>query len=171
MKAKIIYIDEAHFDITGTNYKEFLDKCFKYSTYFSLVSSRCAAKYREKYKYIFDELAIYNVLSMKVYSWPGNIILQSEKGGHSQPVDYKVFKCCEETKTILESNSPSLFSWCDGRPEDLTFYYQNAKIFLYTVSHEGDCVISCSPDIFDDFSSFNTWQIISQNEYLNDIYF
>lgn len=168
--ASIYYLDEEHYDIKGKNYQLFLEKCFLYSEYFSLISPR-ERQDEKKYSYISDDLSDYVLIQKNTFAWPGNIILKPYDNKYNQAVTYSIYKCCNDTRRILEEASPSLFSWCDGRPEDLTFYYSNKKIFLYSVAHEATCRISCAPVIFKEFVELNLWTVESEDKFIEEIYF
>lgn len=172
MIASIYYIDEQHYDIKGSVYKTFLDKCFHYSSYFSIVSPRDdGVKRLINNDKLFMSLEPYLVLKKQTKEWPGNILTTQSETGYTAPVIYYIYKCTNETREIIKSVCDSLFSWYKGLPEDLSFYYPDKKIFLYSVTHEGDCVLSCNPTVFREFSSFNFWNIDSPTDFLLETYF
>lgn len=171
MIASIYYVDENHYDISGKDYIDFLNLCSEYSTFFSLISSR--DKKKSDFYRITEDLEKYIYSTQKVLEWPGNTILQSKyakKNGYNEPVDYNIYHCCDESINLL-CQANSLFSWYEGRPEDLTFYYKNKKVFMNSISHEGYCILSCTPQVFSRFRRFNYWHIDDQNGYLEEVYF
>jgi len=172
MIASIYYVDEAHYDIKDSAYQLFLKKCFHYSTFFSVISPRNdGIKRSVNNEQLFESLEPYLYFKKQTNEWPGTILMSNTHTGYSAPVTFFVYRCTDETKEIIASVCNSIFSWYKGLPEDLSFYYPDKKIFLYTVAHEGSCVLSCSPNIYNEFSIFNTWTIDSPTDYLNEIYF
>ena len=175
MIASMIYVDEEHYDVKGDAYKRLIDYCFHYSAYFSFISPRDNLLYQTgKTKKLDEQLNDWKLKTIKTLQWPGNTICNrniSLTNSYSRPAEYHIYRCTNGAKEIIKSASPSLFSWEDGLPEDLAFYYEDKRVFMYSVTHEGDCVLSCSKKVFSLFAELNYWKIESESEYIQDIYF
>lgn len=123
-----IFTGEGDFDITGSNYEELLNLCFKYSDVMSFLiydSNTSYLKDLEKFK----------------IRRPQSIIGSFEEQRTIE--NYQYYKVCEGLKTLMRTISGSIFqfihAWGYTNPEDPTFYRADGSVFFYLIGHEGEC--------------------------------
>lgn len=172
MIVDLCFEDEVLHNICGEVYTEFIEKCFKYSAYFSVLTPPKQWYSKDillKSIPTFLKLHPYLVNKKRINHYPGTV-----NDGFDEEVgtfELNIYKCCEETKRIVLETCDELFSWTDGNPENLTFYYADKNIFINTIAHEGICTISCSKEIFEEFKKYGMWYIVDQESLLQEKFF
>ena len=128
-----IFTGEGDFDITGRDYEELLNLCFKYSDVMSFL--------------IYDSNTSYlkNLEKFKIRR-PQSITGSFEEQRtieNSVPPCYQYYKACEGLKTLMRTISGSIFqfvhAWGYTNPEDPTFYRADGSVFFYLIGHAGEC--------------------------------
>ena len=106
--------------VSGQDYAELIDTCFRYCTHVSL-SLRFGGG-----KFALPEL----------YMTPVD------------DSDTAVLPCSGKVREYLLNTTDDLFGWIDsnGKPEDLTFYRADGSIFFWLLTHEGVCCLLSRSD-------------------------
>ncbi len=145
-------ITETDLTISGSDYIQLINVCFRYSTTLSLCfpSLELANKFSKK-----TEMLCYTI---------------SENSDLNRK--YKCyFPCSDLMKELLLSNVNDLFDWVQhdgkGNPEDLTFYREDGSVFLWSETHEGICVL-CNhmQENVSLIVSKNGWNIRKKGEFI-----
>lgn len=125
------YDDEKCLDlsVTGEEYAELINTCFRYSTHFSfnigfLCRGGIPVDIPQPYK-IYKKLDHFAICD-----------------------DIAVLPCTETTREYLLNRTNDLFEWIDwyNNPEDLTFYRQDGSMFFWSLIHEGECCLIDRPE-------------------------
>ena len=118
-------IFDVEYDIVGNDYKELIELCCRYSKYFSLEYFSI---------YYIDHTEIEKLL--KPYETKVDPAQFFSKPRYYSPLASKkiFYMVCPETCKILSEHVNTLWSWIANtefkKPEDLTFYRQDASVFL-----------------------------------------
>lgn len=68
--------------------------------------------------------------------------IQRKSGSNYSEGTYYIYRCCEETGSVLKEAVNGLYDWLQpNMPEDLCFWDANGADFLYTIAHEEMCGI------------------------------
>lgn len=128
-----IFTGEGDFDISGSNYEELLNLCFKYSDVMSFLI------------YDFNTSYLQDLEKFKIKR-PQSITNSFEKQRtieDSMPPYYQYYKVCDGLKMLMRIISDSIFqfvhTWGYTNPEDPTFYRADGSVFFYSIVHEGEC--------------------------------
>ena len=123
--------DEKNLELTisGLDYTELIDTCFKYSTHISF-----SLRFLRRGGIRFE--------SPEPYAKPLKASLSASCG------DTVILPCSEKTRQYLLNRTDNLFKWMDWykNPEDLTFYRADGSIFFWSLIHEGVCCLINRPD-------------------------
>lgn len=169
MIAMIEYIDDEHYSIKGESYKAFIHDCFTNAKYFSLLNPLCVKqKSVNKYKWIKEKLKPFLLLEKPTFRYPEFNIVHTSRFNKSLTMN--VYECTPEAEKVFLTCCDDLFSWYLGRPENLCFYYENKKPMLVTVTHESECDISCTPELFEKFKKYNYWMILDKDGFYEEVY-
>lgn len=101
--------------VSGQDYAELIDTCFRYCTHVSL-SLRFGG---------------------------GKFALPEPHISPLNDSDTAVLPCSGKVREYLLNTTDDLFGWIDsnGKPEDLTFYRADGSIFFWLLTHEGVCCL------------------------------
>lgn len=159
--------------ISGKAYAEFIEKCFKHSKYFSFLTPPDLWYPKETIQAsetIFKKFEPYLIEQKLVDHFPGTLP-EDSPDENDMVFQLNIYRCCPQTKQLLIDSCEGLFSWTDGKPENLVFYYPDKSVFLLTIAHEGECTISCSKEIFEEFKEYGLWQVEDNEGYISEIFF
>ncbi len=130
---------DGNYDISGEDYIDLIDTCFKYSSYFSFR------------RYNHD-----------IINWtPKPVLYPNTKDlcfvsilfdGCIDLLD--VFECNERTLRFLKNYTEGVFYWYNkntpetpiNMPEDLAFYRGDGSVLLFSMTHEGDVMLFLRDD-------------------------
>ena len=158
------------YDIQGGSFRKLIEACGKYCEYVSFWYSGVKDDKRQHYsdfapfwvkvpewgKRKFQSLSSILPESMKAQS-----TLYDLYGADNYKRRVCFYKVCPELLEIMLNNTDQLFTWYhdDDNPEDPTFYRSDGSVFLDTVVHDGQCVLSprAGEDIREILSA-ETWE-------------
>lgn len=131
-------------DITDIEYQMLIEKCFEYSSCFSLVFRPSDNKIPYLLKNLhyenqieFPEYDKYIINSVVSNKWPGTLFT-----GLIGVIRY--YKCCKETLKMLYKFSDSIFNFNFDKffnPEDLCFYRLDGTVLFATQIEDGECYL------------------------------
>lgn len=149
------------YDIDGEEYQTLIERCFKYSSCFSLIfrPANKGIQYPVKLRYEkqkelpeYDKYIIKSVISGK---WAGT---ETELIG-----ELRYYRCCKETLEMLYKFSDSIFGFefvfgNHFNPEDPCFYRPDGTVLFASQIHEGECYLFPREDEdFDDVLESIPW--------------
>lgn len=131
-------------DIAGEEYQMLIEKCFKYSSCFSLVfrpdnkDIPYPIELRYEKQKDYPEYNNYIIKSVISNEWPGT---STELTG-----ELRYYRCCKETKEMLYKFSDSIFAFEfvfgeHFNPEDPCFYRSDGTVLFASQIHEGECYL------------------------------
>ena len=110
------------YDIKGDEYKNLLEKCFKYSTALIL-------KFKGKNISLYEELDKHKIKSLNL--------------GDTEEIAH--YRTCPELLDLMLKSSDSIFEWINGwdnkNPEDPLFLRADGTIFFYSSIHNGELTL------------------------------
>lgn len=167
-----MYEKDNDYGVNGKKYKAFIHDCFKYAEYFSLLDSLCLIKKDvDKYKWIKEKLKPFLLFEKATFRYPeydSDYILPTPP--FNKPFTMNVYECTPEAEKVFLTCCDDLFLWYMGRPENLCFYYENKKPMLTTVTHEFECCMSCTPELFEKFKKYSCWMILDKDGFYEEVY-
>lgn len=124
-------------NIRGERFKNVIDICFKYSTFFSLTTNFDAIE-NSFSKKLVNDLNYFLLKNFKTDHWHCYYILDKSK-----PLNISIYKSNEKTKQILIDSCNNIYLEIDKGgfiAEDICFFSNN-ELLLGTVSHANICHI------------------------------
>ena len=128
-------------DICGKEFDILINRCFDYSSCFSLIYRPSNNKLTFPVIIGYDNTVDYNqydkyiIKSGETHNWPGTY-------GTSYGGIIKYYKCCIQTLEMIYSISNSIFDFEYGEnnnPEDPCFYRSDGTVLFASQIHEGQC--------------------------------
>ncbi|MGI6264597.1 MAG: hypothetical protein ACOYJY_03920 [Acutalibacteraceae bacterium] len=148
-------------DIYGEDYYQLLERCFRYSRYFSLRFKRDFFRYPEEVCDSLEALDPYRFCSFCQLQDPCI-------WGQGEATDrLTIYYCNDETFAILREQAHSLFEWDfyndrKSLPEDLTFYRDDGSVFFDQLTHEfAASLYPLAGEDVADIVSKNGWRLIN----------
>lgn len=120
-----------HKGVSGTQYTELMDFCFKHSRYFALTFLHIRSGVD-----MLEELSPYlhtSYASKEELWYP-----------YGQDATVNIYVCTEESKAIFPRQTDALFSWeayTHHRAEDIAFFREDGMAVFDMVTHEGIATI------------------------------
>lgn len=169
---------EKSISIYGKNFEMLMEKCFEYSTCFSMIFRPAndpitfPAEITHDNTYDYTEYDKYIIKSGKTNKWPGS-------PGAACGGIIRYYKCCEDTLNMILSISDTIFDfaywWDNLNPEDPCFYRADGTVLLASEIHEGKCYLfpKDSEDFDEIFNTIKWYQhectTSNYNKYYNDL--
>lgn len=136
---------QAEYDISGAEYIELLEVCFRHSYTFSLLLDLRECKTAlplvsiERYRIPVTE----NV--RRVYAHYGLFERDTHCG-----YEIRHYILCEDVKNAVRDVADSIYKWICGwgytNPTDPAFYRKDGSVFFCSVIHEGVCTLSATDE-------------------------
>lgn len=131
---------QAEWDISGVQYQQLLQSCFRYcSTVSVMVSLNCVDRIRSWEPYRIPVTP--NV--QKVYAHYGLPVDGSTNITDSYEIRH--YSLTPQMKRMLQAYTTSLFQWTyawgHNNPDDLSFYRADGSVFFSSLVHEGECTL------------------------------
>lgn len=145
------------YDIQGESFRKLIETCGKYCEYVSFWYFHANDEKRQHY----SELAPFLTQTPE---WGKKFLVpySYDPSGHSD-IAVRFYKVCPELLETMLKISDKMFTWLDGwdcgNPEDPTFYRSDGSVFLDTVVHDSQCVLSPREgEDVKDILSAETWE-------------
>ena len=146
--------------LTGDSFKQLIEICFTYSSYFSLVVNR--------------EIE-YKLEAFSAFLVEERLLLPNKVGREKQEnavLCIRFYRANPKTMGLLLGVSDDFWKlvwyWGNRNPEDLTFYREDPSVFMRSIAHEGEAIFTLLPneDVSRIFAIIPSYRVDARDDWL-----